>query len=91
MRAGKTGTGDGVTLIAEHTTETTTTALIHNWSMSGARRRGLGAHFGSPVDIHAAVAERNEELPEPAAGHVLMKPAGEDDWRPLLVGVPQPD
>jgi hypothetical protein len=72
-------------------TETNTLTLIRRWSMAGARS-DFEAHFTSPVDIHAAVAERREEsadeLPPPATPTVLMKPAGEDDWRPLLVGVP---
>jgi hypothetical protein len=80
-------------LITQHTTETNTIALIRNWSMAGARR-DLGGHFGSPVDIHAAVAERDEEsrgdASENGSTRVMMKPAGEDDWRPLLVGVSSP-
>ena len=78
-------------MITNHTTETNTLVLIHRWSMAGARS-DLGGHFGSPVDINAAVAELNEvpvgDVPEPASAHVMMKPADEDDWRPLLVGVP---
>lgn len=55
----------------------------------------LYGRFGSPVDIHAIVAERGEqepgsEVPPPARSQVLMKPADEDDWRPLFVGVPEP-
>lgn len=68
--------------------ETNTLALIRKWSMKGARE-DLGGRFGSPVDILAIVAERNEEaasdVAPPATAPVLLKPAGEDDWRPLLV------
>ena len=75
----------------KHTTQTNTLALIRKWSMDGARG-DLSGHFASPVDIHAAVAERNEEprtgVRAPAQAPVMMKPAGEDDWRPLLVAVP---
>jgi hypothetical protein len=60
--------------------------LIRRWSMAGAP--GAVDHdFGSPVDIHAAVGERGDE-PEgttsPAPQTVLLKPAGEDGWQPLL-------
>jgi hypothetical protein len=68
-------------------TETNTLALIRKWSMEGAREDFEG-RFGSPVDIHALVGVRTEEradhAPLPAQAPVLMKPAGEDDWRPLL-------
>ena len=85
------GRGDlwGGIALKEHTTETNTLALIRKWSMAGARG-DLGGHFGSPVDIHAAVAERNEEqsgdAPDDGSTQVMMKRAGEDDWRPLAVG-----
>lgn len=61
-------------------------ALICRWSMDGARG-DLDGDFGSPVDIHAIVGERSEESgePPPAPTPVLMKTAGEDDWRPLLI------
>jgi hypothetical protein len=80
-------------LNTKHTTDTNTLVLIHKWSMAGARS-DLGDHFGSPVDIHAAVAERTQEpvaeAPPPASPQVMMKPAGEGDWRPLLVQVSNP-
>jgi hypothetical protein len=68
-----------------------TLVLIRRWSMEGARS-DLDGHFASPVDIHAAVAAlneepRNETPPSAPASQVLMKPAGEDEWRPLLVDV----
>lgn len=72
-------------------TETNTLVLIHEWSMDGARG-DLDGRFGSPLDIHALVAERSDEpsgeVSPPDRPPLLMKPAGEDDWRPLLVGVP---
>ena len=78
-------------MFEKHTPETNTLVLIHRWSMDGARG-DLNGHFASPVDIHAIVAERNEERVNEVAPHVppplLLKGAGEDDWRPLLVGVP---
>ena len=71
--------------------ETNTLVLIHRWSMDGARG-DLDGHFASPLDIHAIVAERNEEPVDEVAPDgpppLLLKGAGEDDWRPLLVGVP---
>jgi hypothetical protein len=80
-----------VALLRKRTPETNTLVLIHQWSMDGARG-DLNGHFASPVDIHAIVAERNEERVNEVAPHVppplLLKGAGEDDWRPLLVGVP---
>jgi hypothetical protein len=53
--------------------------------MAGAHGE-LDGHFTSPVDIHALVAELHEETDEisqPAP--LLLKPAGEDDWQPLVV------
>ena len=71
-------------MIAEHANETNTTALIHNWNMSGARRRGLSGRFASPVDIRALVGARTEEHADEAAPTpLLLKRAGEEDWRPL--------
>ena len=71
--------------------ETNTLVLIHRWSMDGARG-DFDGHFASPLDIHAIVAERNEEPVDEVAPDgpppLLLKGAGEDDWRPLLVGVP---
>jgi hypothetical protein len=80
-------------MFKKRTTATNTLVLIHEWSMDGARG-DLDGRFGSPLDIHALVAERSEkpsgEVPPPTQSPLLMKPAGEDDWRPLLVGVPDP-
>ena len=80
-------------MFKKRTTETNTLALIGKWSIDGTRG-DLDGRFGSPLDIRAIVAERREEassqIPPPAQPAVLMKPAGEDDWRPLLVGVPDP-
>ena len=77
-------------MFKKRTTETNTLALIRRWSMDGARD-DLDGRFGSPLDIHAAVAGRTEEpgneVGPPAPPPLLMKPADEDDWRPLLVGV----
>lgn len=74
-------------------TGTNTLALIRQWSMDGADG-DLDAHFASPVDIHALVSERGEEpsieVPSPAPAPLLLKLAGEDDWRPLFVEVPNP-
>jgi hypothetical protein len=76
------------------TTELNTLALIREWSMDGADA-DLNGRFGSPVDIHALVAEYGESAgsearpPEPSS--VLMKPAGEDDWTPLLAGNSDPE
>jgi hypothetical protein len=71
-------------------TETNTLALIRKWSMAGARS-DLDRHFGSPVDIHAMVAERDGEQANDGASDerapLFLKPADEDGWRPLLLGV----
>ena len=52
----------------------------------------LGERFRSALDLGAVVsAHRHEPTPETAAPTrppLLMKPADEDGWRPLLVGVP---
>jgi hypothetical protein len=66
-----------------------TTALIERWSMDGASDDFTGG-FQPSVDIIAIVCERGSEPPEdePSPPELLMKPAGEEDWRPLLVGMP---
>lgn len=71
--------------------QTNTTALIGAWSMDGAHGDLDG--FRSVLDIHALVAERDaaaeeEPAPPPERPPLLMKPAGEDDWRPLPVALP---
>ena len=70
---------------------TNTTALIGAWSMDGAQGDLDG--FRSVLDINALVAERSatpDEAPAPVPERppLLMKPAGEDDWRPLPVALP---
>lgn len=63
-----------------------TVSLIGKWSMAGAIG-DFGGRFGSPVDIHALVAERDEardgDVTPPASDPVLMKLAGEDGWQAL--------
>ena len=71
--------------------QTNTTSLIGAWSMDGAHGDLDGFH--SVLDIHALVAERSaapDEAPAPPPERppLLMKPAGEDDWRPLPVALP---
>ena len=92
VRAGERGrTGKGWPCCRKRTPETNTlvldTPVEHGW-----RTWDLDGHFASPVDIHAIVTERNEEPGNEVAPHMppplLLKGAGEDDWRPLLVGVP---
>jgi hypothetical protein len=67
---------------------TNTTALIVNWSMAGALD-DLNGRFESAVDIDAVVAERDresyDEVAPPARAPLLLKPAGEDEWHPLVV------
>ena len=85
MRLGK-GTWDLLS------TDTNTTALIDAWSMDGART-DLETHFGSPVDIIAAVAARGDDAgseSRPRSGApspLLVKAAGDSDWAQLPVGV----
>jgi hypothetical protein len=71
---------------------TNTTALIAEWSMEGALDE-LGARFHSAVDIDAVVAERDRESSEdgapPTRPPLLLKPADEDDWHPLVL-TPEP-
>jgi hypothetical protein len=80
-------------MFGKRTTETDPLALIREWSMEGARS-DLQGRFGSLVDINAIVAERSEQprsdVSPPSQPPLLLKPAGEDDWQPLLVGVPDP-
>jgi hypothetical protein len=61
-----------------------TTALIANWTMSGAQD-DLGDRFESVVDIDALVAEleRASETKPTAQAPLLLKPAGEDEWHTL--------
>ena len=71
--------------------QTNTTSLIAAWSMDGAHGELDG--FRSVLDINALVAERSvapDEAPAPLSElpPLLMKPAGEDDWRPLPVALP---
>jgi hypothetical protein len=66
--------------------ETNTTRLIGQWSMDGA---GTDLHggFGSAAEIPGAVAEQNDEpVARPNVDPLLVKPAGGDDWQPLLAG-----
>jgi hypothetical protein len=79
-------------LFSKRTSETNMTSLIRRWSMDGARS-DLVDRFRSSLDIHAIVAARSTDEPSddvapPTRPEVLLKPAGEDDWRPLLVGEP---
>jgi hypothetical protein len=71
--------------------ESNTTALIGAWSMDGARD-DLDGRFRSPLDILAIVSARRDEpadeVAPPTRPPLLLKPAGEDDWLPLLVGDP---
>ena len=65
-----------------------TTALIAAWSMDGARS-DLDGRFGSPVDIHAVVAERDrqeraaEPVPPSESPPLLVKAADAADWKLL--------
>jgi hypothetical protein len=56
--------------------------------MEGAR--DLSGRFASSLDINAIVAERAEkptaDVAPPSPEPLLLKPAGEDDWQPLLAG-----
>lgn len=59
-------------------------ALIRRWGMDGARD-DLGIRFDAAPDLQALTGGRDK----PPAGSglqlpVLMKPAGKDDWQPLL-------
>jgi hypothetical protein len=68
-----------------------TTALIGKWSMDGAHGFVVGG-FRSSLDILAIVSARSHEpssvpaAPTPAP--LLLKPAGEGDWQPLLGAEP---
>lgn len=71
--------------------QTNTTSLIGAWSMDGAH--GDLGDFHSVLDINALVAERSADpdgAPAPPSERppLLMKPAGEDDWRPLPLALP---
>lgn len=68
-----------------------TMRLIGEWSMDGAHG-DLGSRFRSALDVLAVVSARSHEpngdVAPPVPAPLLLKPAGEDDWRPLLVGDP---
>ena len=61
-----------------------TTALIANWTMTGAQE-DLGDHFESVADIDALVAELEHasDTRSTAQAPLLLKPAGEDEWHTL--------
>jgi hypothetical protein len=67
---------------------TNTTALIGEWGMTGTRS-DLEGRFESVVDIHAAMSDRDhvrsssEALPIGEPEPLLVKAAGDADWRPL--------
>ena len=67
-----------------------TTTLIAEWSMSGARA-DVAARFRTADDILAILGKSPSETARPegprrGADPLLVKPAGEDDWRPLSGG-----
>jgi hypothetical protein len=67
-----------------------TTRLIGQWSMDGARA-DLRHGFRSAVDIVAVLSGATTEAPllaveVVASDGLLVKPAGGDDWQPLLAG-----
>jgi hypothetical protein len=59
-----------------------TTTLIAEWSMRGARHDVAG-RFRAIDDIRTLLAGSDKAEPIPASLSVLVKPAGEEDWRPL--------
>jgi hypothetical protein len=81
----------GAGLFRRQTPEANTTRLIGSWTMDGAGG-DLGERFRSPLDLGAVVSERSHEATTETAPYtpppLLMKPADEEGWRPLLVGVP---
>jgi hypothetical protein len=58
-----------------------TTTLIAEWSMRGARHDVAG-RFRTIDDIRALLTGGDKAEP-PVSLAVLVKPAGEEDWRPL--------
>jgi hypothetical protein len=63
-----------------------TTGLIREWSMEGALS-DLERRFAPSADLLAMVAEEpSEPTAEPAQNLLMVKPAGEDEWRPLAGG-----
>jgi hypothetical protein len=59
-----------------------TTTLIAEWSMQGARR-DIAGRFRAIDDIRALLHRGGQAEPLPAPVSVLVKRAGEEDWRPL--------
>jgi hypothetical protein len=62
--------------------EMNTTKLIEQWSMAGAV--DFEGAFG-PVAAEQVPARHEEPTPG-AAGGVLLKRAGEEEWQPLSLG-----
>jgi hypothetical protein len=66
---------------------TNTTRLIGEWSMDGDHGVRVDG-FRPLVDIHAIVAARSldpvADAAAPTPAPLLLKPAGGDDWQPLL-------
>jgi hypothetical protein len=60
--------------------EMNTTALILNWSMSGAGP-DLARRFRSGIDVHdATTAQVHEDQPRPEGRGFLVKQADSEDW-----------
>lgn len=66
-----------------------TTRLIRNWSMEGALEELQRRDAPSADDVAAAAAGEGERRDDSDAtapeSDVMVKPAGEDDWRPLVL------
>ena len=65
-----------------------TTGLIAEWSMDGGHGILVGG-FRSVLDIHAIVEARGAtpigDAGAPTPATLLLKPAGGEDWEPLLL------
>lgn len=79
-----------MSLFRKRTPEANTMSLIQSWSMDGASA-DLDGRFGSSRDNYALASEHDDEpaseAAPPAQAPLMMKPAGEDGWRPLLTDV----
>ena len=60
-------------------------ALIRRWGMDGARD-DLGIRVDPPPNLEAITGDRREPRADGTGLQlpVFMKPAGEDDWQPLV-------
>jgi hypothetical protein len=67
-----------------------TTGLIREWSMTGAQA-DVAERFRVTDDIHSILVGGSASTPPRREAPLLLKLAGEGDWRPLAGGSGEED